>query len=464
MIIKEKNINKYFILFIFLHVFVWTLIPSLSNINLPLDTIEALAWSSEIKLGYEKYPPLFPFIIEFFFKIFGNQDWVFYFLSQLLIVSSFIIIFKFSEDFFDKRIYSLISVLLLEGIFFFNFTSAELNPILCQLPFISATVFYSWKSIKDNNNTSWILFGIFAALSALTFYLSFYQLASLGLFFLFITIKYKKFNLKYLLFLISFLILFFPHLIWVFNNNFATVNYGLFRSVGDPLSGLGYSKLIDHLYYPVIFLLKQTTIVLPLFIIFLFIIKKPKLRINLKDKKFLFLISITVLPIFLMFITSLLAGVRIRTMWMASFYMFIGIFVVYIFQSSIDLKKIKNFIFALFFFAILSPALYFLTSYIEKDKRTDYPGKKISQAIQAHWDKNFSNKIDFVVGDGWVNGGWYAGNLSYHLESRPKFRTKSEENPNIGTVTIQGFNEISDCDYIFFQIPPFNDVCMSGKK
>lgn len=464
MIIKEKNINKFFIFFIFLHIFVWTIIPSLSNINLPLDTIEALAWSSEIKLGYEKYPPLFPFIIEIFFKIFGSQDWVFYFLSQLLIVSSFIIIFKFSEDFFDKRIYSLISVLLLEGIFFFNFTSPELNPILCQLPFISATVFYSWKSIKDNNNTSWTLFGIFAALSALTFYLSFYQLASLGLFFLFITIKYKKFNLKYLLFLTSFLILFFPHLIWVFNNNFATVNYGLFRSVGDPLSGLGYSKLIDHLYYPVIFLLKQTAIVLPLFIIFLFIVKKPKLRINLKDKKLLFLISITILPIFLMFITSFLAGIRIRTMWMASFYMFFGIFVVYIFQSSVDLKKIKNFIFVLFFFTILSPSLYFLTSYIEKDKRTDYPGKKISQAIQVHWDQNFSNQIDFVVGDGWVNGGWYAGNLSYHLKSRPKFRTKLENNPNIGTVWIRGYNQISNCNFIFFQIPPFNDVCMSGKK
>ena len=32
MIIKEKNINKFFIFFIFLHTFVWTLIPSSSLI------------------------------------------------------------------------------------------------------------------------------------------------------------------------------------------------------------------------------------------------------------------------------------------------------------------------------------------------------------------------------------------------------------------------------------------------
>ena len=70
----------------------------------------------------------------------------------------------------------------------------------------------------------------------------------------------------------------------------------------------------------------------------------------------------------------------------------------------------------------------------------------------------------FVVGDGWVNGGWYAGNLSYHLKSRPKFRTKLEKNPNVGTVLIKGFSEINDCSGVFFQITPFNDICMFGNK
>ncbi len=69
-----------------------------------------------------------------------------------------------------------------------------------------------------------------------------------------------------------------------------------------------------------------------------------------------------------------------------------------------------------------------------------------------------------VVGDGWVNGGWYAGNLSYHLDSRPRRETELENKPNIGTVLIKGFNEIQDCKGILYQIEPFNDVCMFGKK
>ena len=44
--IKNKNVNKFFFLFIFMHVFIWTLIPSLVNINLPLDTIEACGGGS----------------------------------------------------------------------------------------------------------------------------------------------------------------------------------------------------------------------------------------------------------------------------------------------------------------------------------------------------------------------------------------------------------------------------------
>ena len=49
--ILKKNISKAFYLFIFFHLFLWTLILSISNLNLPLDTIEALAWGSNLDLS-----------------------------------------------------------------------------------------------------------------------------------------------------------------------------------------------------------------------------------------------------------------------------------------------------------------------------------------------------------------------------------------------------------------------------
>ena len=79
MLVKKKEVHKILICFLFAHLIVWTLIPSISNINLPLDTIEALAWGSNLDWGYSKHPPLSAFTVEVFYQIFGNQDWTYYF-------------------------------------------------------------------------------------------------------------------------------------------------------------------------------------------------------------------------------------------------------------------------------------------------------------------------------------------------------------------------------------------------
>ena len=235
--IKKKNVNKILIFFLFVHLIVWTLVPSISNTNLPLDTIEALAWGNELQFGYHKHPPLSAWFSEFFYQIFGSQDWAYYFLSQILVIMSFIIIFKFSENFFQNKIYSLLSILLLEGIYFYNFTTPEFNVYVCQLPFWAATVYYCWRGIKQNDNISWLLLGVVAGLGMLSFYLTFYLLLSLVLFFIYIIVKEKRFNYKYLISLFSFFIILLPHLIWLVDNDYITINNAIFRSVNDPLSG-----------------------------------------------------------------------------------------------------------------------------------------------------------------------------------------------------------------------------------
>ena len=48
------------------------------------------------------------------------------------------------------------------------------------------------------------------------------------------------------------------------------------------------------------------------------------------------------------------------------------------------------------------------------DKRTDYQGQKIAKKIQDQWQKNHNETINIVLGNEWD-----AGNLSYHLQSRP---------------------------------------------
>ena len=256
------------------------------------------------------------------------------------------------------------------------------------------------------------MIGLFGAMGFLSKYLFIFLLFSicfLFIYFIFIK-KVRKFDFKYLIIIEVFFVLLVPHLIWLFNNDFVTVTYGLNRS------GLGQSNIIDHLQNPLIFLFKQIGILIPFFFLVWLLIEEVKFKINFKDKNFIFLLFINISPIILIFITSAVTGSKIRTMWMTPFYLFFGVLFVYMLQSQINLKKINSFLFSFLFLFFLSPILYSYISITQTDKRTDYPGKEIALKAQVAWEKNFDKKIEFVTGDEWT-----AGNLSYHLKSRPKW-------------------------------------------
>ena len=409
---NARNINNIYYIFIIAHLIFWTLIPSLTNQNLPLDTIEALAWGSNLDWGFNKHPPMSAFFSEVFFQIFGSQDWAYYLLSQIFVLTSFYYVFKFSKEFFNNDLLGLISVLLIESIYFYNFTSPEFNVNVCQLPFWSLTVYFSWRiyNSKEIKFNDCFLIGLFAAFGFLSKYLFVYLLVSIDLLFIYLIFikREKKFDFKYLITLEVFLIVLVPHLIWLNNNEFITVTYGLART------GLEQSSLIDHIKFPLIFLIKQIGLLIPFLILVLLLIKKIKFKFNLKDKKLLFLLAINIFPILLMFLTSVITGSKIRTMWMTPFYLFFGTLFVYIFQAQINFKRLKPFMVGFIFLFFLSPILYAYVSISKDDKRTDYPGKEIAIKTQYAWDQQFKSKINVVYGNE-----WNAGNLSYHLKSRP---------------------------------------------
>ena len=457
--IRKINIRNVLPIFLFSHIIIWTVVPSISNDNLPLDVIEAIAWSDGWPLGWDKHPPLSSWFPGFFFQIFGNQDWSYYFLSQLFVILSFIVVWKFSLDFFQNKTLGLISVFLLEGIYFYNFTSPEFNVNVCQLPFWALSVYYCWKGIKSDAYVDWLLFGLFAALGILSKYLFIYLLAAVDIFFIYLLIK-KQFKFRCLISLVPFFLILVPHIIWLSENDYITITYALNRTGAED------SNFLDHLYYPFIFLGKQIGILIPFFVMFLFVISKLKIKFKLKDKKLLFLLAINLVPMILIFLTSLVLGGKIRTMWMTPFYLFSGVLLVYIFQKQVSLKKLKYFFSIFLILFVFSPATYLYVSISQTDKRTDYPGKEIAQKVQDKWDNNFTNNIRSVIGDE-----WHAGNLSYHLSSKPKWYSHSAAFVDISfddfmkTIGKEGFIIVNgECTHgNSFEVQD-NNICMYGNK
>ena len=460
--IFKENVNNIFLIFVSSHLIIWTLVPTLTNQNLPLDTIEALAWGSNLDWGFNKHPPASAFFVEVFYQIFGSQDWAYYLLSQIFVIISFYYVFKLSNEILNDKKLSLISVFLLEAIYFFNFTTPEYNVNICQLPFWSAVVYYSWRvfNYKTVEFKDCLIVGLFASLGFLSKYLFIYLLISISFLFIYFIFfkKIIKFDFKYLIIFEVFIILLIPHLIWLHNNDYVSIFYGLKRT------GIESSSFIDHIKYPFIFIIKQFGLLIPFFILIYSLVKKIKFRINFKDKKLIFLIFINLLPIFLMLITSIMTGSRIRTMWMTPFYLFFGLLSVYLFKSQINLRKINSFLYGFVFLFLLSPALYTFISVKQTDKRTDYFGKEIAELIERRWKKNFNNEIMYVVGDE-----WYAGNLSYYMKSRPiwfldlKDRL-NELDPNGGIIYVGNPEILKEiCPGDFGKINK-HGYCMIGSK
>ena len=454
---NENKAKSFFYIFIISHLFIWTLIPFFSNINLPLDTIEALAWGSNLDWGFEKHPPLSALAVEIIFSFFGNNDWAYYLLSQICVIIAFIYVWKFSKLILKNNTYALFSILLLECLYFYNFTTPEFNVNVCQLPFWALTVFYTYKALFYRKKSDFALMGIFMGLGFLTKYLFIYLILAIKIIFILKIIKEKKFYFKYFIPGLIFIALTLPHFVWLFENNFVTINYAFQRT------GIQESTFITNLKNPFIFILKQIGIIVPLIFLFYFLIDKKKINFS-KLKANHFLLSINLIPIILILLTSVLTGAKIRTMWLTPFYLFIGVLIVYLFQLVLLKKNYNKFFIMFCFFFFLSPSIYAYVSISNDFKRTDYEGREIANLVQRKWDQNFRNKISIVVGDE-----WYAGNLSYHLESRPKWFNTIENNLKIINsqtgVIYTGNPKIlkKSCPGIYGTIRPVG-YCMIGLK
>ena len=176
--------------------------------------------------------------------------------------------------------------------------------------------------------------------------------------------------------------------------------------------------------------------------------------------------AVNIIPIILIFLTSFFSGAKIRTMWMTPFYLFAGVLLLYIFQNQIILKKIKYFFSLFIILFIFSPLVYLYVSITQTDKRTDYPGKEIAIEVQKKWDSNFTNTIKSVIGNEWE-----AGNLSYHLKSKPKWYSHSAAfvdksiNEFIETIGKDGLIIVNgECSYgISYKIKN-KKICMHGNQ
>ena len=155
-------------------------------------------------------------------------------------------------------------MLLLEGIYFYNFTTPEFNVNVCQLPLWSLSIYFSWKCYKYDKTQDYIYLGLLMGLGILSKYLFLYLIIGIKFFFIYLIKRGRKIKFRnyFVAGPIAILILL-PHLNWLSENEFSTITYGMKRTGGA-------GEFFDHLIYPLIFLGKQIGILIPFLLMFFF--------------------------------------------------------------------------------------------------------------------------------------------------------------------------------------------------
>jgi 4-amino-4-deoxy-L-arabinose transferase-like glycosyltransferase len=417
----HRHPTRIFVAFLVIHAAVWTALPTLYFINLPLDLIEGLLYGREWQWGYDKLPPLPWWMLEATYRLFG-PDLFFYALSQATVVAAFALIWVMARQLVGP-IGALVAILLIDGMHYFTFTAPKFNHDVIQLPFWAMTGVAYWAAMRRGRTVHWALLGFSLGMAFWAKYFVLVQAVPLVLFTLFDRDARKTLATPgpWLAIIVAFTVMA-PHLVWLVQNDFLPFGYAEARAVQ-------FKKPIDYLVKPAGFLLSQLGFLLPSLLI-----AAPYLRNDVRapetaEKSELELLAdrfdrriVTLLafgPAGMIVLLSLLTGRNAVSLWGYPLWLFLGLWTV---LSARLLERVTLWrIVFLWGVIFIGTAITFVIDYgvsqrfIPHYSAVVYPGDKLGAEISRRFREHTGRPLAYVIGPMWEGG-----NVAHYAPEHPR--------------------------------------------
>lgn len=412
-ILKNFRADRWFYIFVCAHLLVWWIIPALVRYNLPLDSIEGTVWGHQLEWGYDKNPYLNGWLTALATYLDGNSGWLVYLFSQVSVAACFWAVWRLASCMLPP-VYALISVMLLEGIQYYNLHAIDFNDNNLELSLWALSSYFFYRALRTRGRLPWLLTGVFAGLGMMAKYYTAALLAGMALFLL-----SKPENRKQLLTpapwlgLVACVFIMLPHIIWLFAHDFITVTYVFERASSAPV-------WTNHLFFPAQFAWQQAQAFLPALVLFalLFIGGKPLLareteKLSAFDKSFLFYVGAS--PFLMTTLLSILLGIKLRAGWGMPLLSLWGIILVAAIQPRLSQAKIHGFL-AEIFLVLGTIAGAYSWSLINSStpSSANFPGREIASAITSQWHDTYHTQLAYVGGSRWVGG-----NIEFYSSDHP---------------------------------------------
>lgn len=401
----------------------YALVPTVTFPTPPLDVVEGFAWGRELQLGYTKHPPMQAWLLEASYRLTGGGTYGGYWLSALCAALGYFFVWKLARRLGLTAWQAFWAMVLTSVTFYFTLPMPEFNPNILQVPVWAGMMLFFHRALEKGRLTDWIVLGALAAFGLYTKYFVLLLIGTIGLYTLvFADARRHLLTPGPWVCTLVCLILLAPHLTWLLQTDFLTLQYAASRS--KPAAGL-----LDHIVNPLNFLGAQIGNHAGLLLVVLAGLgwtgvrqMRTRRRENVQDlapAADRFLLWFAFLPLGVVLLASAVTGSEFEHMWGTPMFVLSGILAVRLLAlpalwphpraamgAAITVQAI--FLGVLFGQAVLEP------HWKTKHTRIHYPGKETASHLARIWKAETGTELAYVAGDMWS-----AANVTLHAPSRP---------------------------------------------
>ncbi len=401
---RVQREDRLFCVFAILFFAAWTIVPTLFLGNYRPDVIEQSFVGQEWVFGTAKHPSLTAVVLEIASLGLLRASFVPYFVSQLFVLVTMISIWCLAKDIMSKPL-ALAATCAMFNYWFFHFESTLYNNNTTLNASWAVSTVLCWYAFKSNKLFYWIAAGI-AIGTGLHFKYTMAVFAMVVVLFLLCDSHGRKLWLKPgpWLTTLTALLVFLPHMIWVIQHDYVTLQYASHLAQKTGWAG--------HVTQPLDFVVGQLGYIVPLLIPLIPIcgwigrIDRAKFCKTFQER---YLLVVWAAPFLFQVVLSAWKGLSIRGALGCHIWLFFTVYLVYTLKSDASPVKIARSIrislamqIAILMLSVaLVAAAPFLTG---RGSRYHFPGKALATHVEHAWHERCDCSLPWVTGEWWLAG------------------------------------------------------------
>jgi 4-amino-4-deoxy-L-arabinose transferase-like glycosyltransferase len=411
----RQNPGACFVAFVALHFTIWTTLPAILFVNLPLDLIEALVYGREWQLGHDKLPPLPWWLVELVYQL-GGRDVFYYALAQATVLSAFAVVFAMARPLAGAP-GALVALLIIDGLHYFQYTAPKFNHDVIELPLWALAGYAYWAALRRGQLRHWALLGLAVGGALWAKYFVIVLAAPLALFLLLDPRARQHLATPgpYVAVVVAAAVMA-PHLAWLVQNDFLPLAYAERRA-------LVFQSAIDHLVKPPKFLVLQFIFLLPSLLIAAPYLRAERgepidqRRADAFDRRIVTLLTFG--PAVTVVLVSFASGRGTIEMWGYPLWLFFGLWIV-LHERALDLVALARIV-VLWAAVSVAYVAAFVINYdvLPRYNRTYYatmfPGDALGHEMSRRYRAMTGRPLAYVIGSIWDGG-----NVSHYAPERPR--------------------------------------------